>query len=958
MTKNNLDNTVKSDSSGFKLGHLNVRSLYPKIDQLDHVIHKGEYDIFAISETWLTDSHHDSELKVNGYNIFRKDRLGSRGGGVCLYIKDDLEFKLRDDLTFQNVEALWGEITVGKLTTLVCVIYRSPSQSVGYYESILDMLEKAAASQLNMIILGDLNFHYTLDENMCKNPIHYIEQSFGMQQLITDVTRNCGDHSSTIDVILTTMPDAHCSSGVKQVTLSDHYLVYTNVSLNYNSRSNQHKEITFRDYKHFSVDDFVADINNQSVFDENLSHDEVTWETWKTVFLEICDKHAPFKRARVKNRSNPWITKEVVALMYRRDKAHELYVRNKNTQDKIAYKYLRNEVTSLIRKNKYDYFDNVDKTCRGNPVKFWREIKSVMPKLNYKSIPRSITADEFNVFFASVPSRVMSGFDNGVDDTLLWKGPDSIHRFQFSYITQESVLKLLQSLPDKSGNDVLGFDRKLLKLSANFISCSLSVVLNQCINSADVKNDWKVARVTPIYKNNGDMLDKNNYRPISVIGHIAKILEQLVQSQLLEYLQSHCFISADQSAYLARHSTQTCLHRAVDDWLENVNENQITGAILLDISKCFDVIDHNILLQKLSKYGIKEHENHWFKSYLTGRKQAVTCHNSLSEYLTIDTGVPQGSVLGPFLFLLFINDVANFVTDGGISNLFADDNFIYVCGDSVNEVQCKLQRILDSVSFWYRKNRLKINTSKTKIMIIGSAHQIKSLNLSEFTVRYEGDALDLVTQAKYLGLMISSDLSWDAHIQHMCKQLYYYISLFRRLSNIFPRNILIRIYKAYIQPRFDYGVTVWGCTTQGNLDKIQRIQNQFARIITGNYDYINVRGADLLKSLKLYNIKERRDYFLCVLMFKCIHGIAPYYLSDRVDMAFDVMGYPTRNTDTMNVYLPTVRKDIYRNSLMYIAGKLWNNLPDCVKESPSLDIFKHRYTIMSISDDGYIDVIS
>ena len=637
--------------------------------------------------------------------------------------------------------------------------------------------------------------------------------------------------------------------------------------------------------------------------------------------------------------------------MYERDRAHDLFVKTKDPAWKTKYKNLRNRVTATIRRNKYSYFDNINATCNGNPCKFWKEIKNVLPKLNPKSIPKSLTADEFNAYFTTIPLRINAGFGDNDPSKARWKGPQSIHTFTLKHVAADAVLRLLQAIPDKTGNDILGIDRKLMRIAAQNIAHSLSVIINTSIDQGNVHEDWKVARVTPVYKN-GEATSKNNYRPISVIGHVAKILERLIQNQLLKYLEVHCFISPDQSAFLARHSTQTSLHRAVDDWLENVNENQITGAILLDISKCFDVIDHSLLLRKLNYYGIRGKEYSWFKSYLNGRRQAVTCHGTLSQFLDVDTGVPQGSVLGPFLFLLFINDVTNCIPDGGVSNLFADDNFIYVACDTLSEVQHKLQNILDAVSEWYKSNRLMINTDKTKIMLIGSRHQLQTLRLDDFTIKYDGNVLELVNKAKYLGIYISSDLTWDVHVQYMCKQLHYYVSLLRRLSNIFPRSILLKIYKAYIQPRFDYGVTVWGSTTEGNLNKIQRIQNLAARILTGNYDFINYRGIDLVKSLKLFNIRERRDYFLCVLIFKSIHGLAPYYLSDRVDMNFDILGYNTRSTHMMNVYLPAVKKDLFKNSLIYKGGQLWNRLPEWVKESPSLESFKSNYMKMYCDTNG------
>ena len=342
-------------------------------------------------------------------------------------------------------------------------------------------------------------------------------------------------------------------------------------------------------------------------------------------------------------------------------------------------------------------------------------------------------------------------------------------------------------------------------------------------------------------------------------------------------------------------------------------------------------------------YGIQDTELSWFSSYLQNRKQAVFCHGKLSKFLDIKTGVPQGSVLGPYMFLMFINDVTCYLTEGSTTNLFADDSSIYAVGKSIEEVRNKLQACIDSICYWYRRNKLKINGTKSKIMLIGTRAQMQALNLSDFVITYENQQLELVYEAKYLGLYISCDLTWDKHISHLCKQLYFCIAMLRGLRKILNEAQLLKIYKMYVQPKFDYGTSIWGCTSEHNLNKIQRMQNLAVRVIAGNFDYINTRGIDLVKNLKLHNIRQRRDYFLTTLMFKAIHGLAPNYLCDNVTMNFDVNGYNTRGCDNMNVYIPRPHKEIYRNSFAYQGAVLWNSLPPEIKESENLNAFKAGY---------------
>ena len=255
---------------------------------------------------------------------------------------------------------------------------------------------------------------------------------------------------------------------------------------------------------------------------------------------------------------------------------------------------------------------------------------------------------------------------------------------------------------------------------------------------------------------------------------------------------------------------------------------------------------------------------------------------------------------------------------------------IYASGDNILQVQQKLQQCVKNISSWYKVNRLKINVDKTKVMLIGSKSQLKSLNVNDFIFSYDDTPLELVENAKYLGMFINCDISWDFHVRRLCQSTYYHISLLWRLRLIFPMNPLSQVYKSYIQPRLDYGITLYGCSTQKNIDLVQRVQNHAARLIMGNFDYINCRGIDLVKHLDLYTVRERRDYFLTTLMFKAIHGIASHYLTDHIDMHFDIHGYNTREAGSMNFYFPAVHKEISRNSFLYSAGKLWNELLDFV----------------------------
>ena len=345
------------------------------------------------------------------------------------------------------------------------------------------------------------------------------------------------------------------------------------------------------------------------------------------------------------------------------------------------------------------------------------------------------------------------------------------------------------------------------------------------------------------------MTEMGNYRPISVIGHIAKIIEREIKTQMCLYLEDNDLITVDQSAYRIRHNTQTALHKVLDDWYSNMADGLLTAVCSFDIIKCFDTINHSILLQKMEKYGFHTNNVEWFRSYLLNRQQLVSCHNELSYKCKLDIGVPQGSVLGPVLFLLYVNDLNQHV-DVGACNLYADDTLVYCTANNATTLQERTQKCVSSIKEWYDKNQLVINTSKSNLMLVLTKQREVFTNIPNIDVYLGVDRLTQLSCLDYLGVKLDAHLTWNAQINAVCKKLVFTISRLSRLKNVLAMHVLIYIYQSIVQPQLDYAITIWGLTSQLNISKVQRLQNRAARIITGNFDYVHVRGIDIVKQLK------------------------------------------------------------------------------------------------------------
>ena len=703
----------------------------------------------------------------------------------------------------------------------------------------------------------------------------------------------------------------------------------------------EHKTIKCRNYTEFDQLKFNDEVSKmcRGINYEACSTVNDMWNLWKDSLMLLCDKHAPMKVFRVRNDGdNPWVDNDIIKLMKDRDKKHKLAIDQKNDELFDEYRYLRNSVTEQI---KYKKKQHIMSMLDGQNVKesnVWKAVNLV--KGNNKSnnsLPVHIKCTDMNKYYATIGDKLAASFSNSDKDEYLWKGGSSIHRFNIEPIKCQQVYEELKKLSDKSKKDVLDMDSRLLHISSGVISDSLTFLFNESIVQGIVPDDWKKARVTPIYKGKGSKSDHGNYRPISVIGFVSKILEKCIQTQLLTYLEKHAFITVDQSAYLKNHSTQTVLHKVTNDWLSAIDEGLINGVCFFDLAKCFNTIDPDILLFKLAKYGIHNTIHGWFKSYLHNRQQCTIINGELSEFELVRVGIPQGSFLGPTLFLLFMNDLPMYVSN---VTLFADDTMISASASTFEELINILQTNINSLVFWFKRNKLSVNIDKFCSMLIGSLQRINNyFNRKSLGLKVMGTDLANRSHYTYLGLTIDSCLTWNIAVSNICKKLGSRIAMAQRLMQVLPYTYISTIYYAFIQPYIDYGLSVWGNTSDLNIKKVQRLQSRAARVLTNNFNY-EISSHNILKQQKWQNVEKRKEFLTCILMYKCVNNSAPFYLSDDILYTNQVHNYMTRNIANDHLYIPQARTEYFKKSLLYIGPKLWNELPINIRSVTTIDHFK------------------
>ena len=910
----------------------NVRSLIAHIDEFRLLIEEHQPDIFAVVETFCDCNIANFEVDINEYTLYRKDR-NRHGGGVGIYVKNCIPHNIIEINT--SIETIWIEVKLTKCYAIGC-IYRPPSSSAQYHEYLLNVLEIINSKYPNFVVLGDFNYDSTPG-----NPhndivkIREIEDTNCCKQIVKSPTRTTLMSQSTIDLIFTSNPHDHQQTVVLQTGCSDHYIVQTIMNL---QKPTKHITKQYRSYRKFDLNNFNNDLYTElqelhTHTGKSAKNDvDFLWNKFINIFLTISNKHAPLKVSRIKAKQKHWFTPELKIAIKERDTMRKIAVEQNSKHHWSCYKKLRNSIANKLKLLKKQHFTTLLSKNNNSSQDTWR-VLSPLFKSNNTQMIEDIDTNRFNDYFSQVGEQLAKVFTtNEFKNTNL---PHSIYSFKFQDTTGPEVLKLLTEMGDLPNLDILLIDKKLLVMSSNIICDTLAELINISLHTGLVPSILKQARVTPIYKGKGDKDSPFNYRPVSCLPHISKILEKVIYYQLNTFITRHELINPKQFAFRKSYSTTSALIKFVSDIIISANEKLLTSAVCYDLAKCFDSIDRSILLKKLTHYGIVGTELDWFHSYLSDRTQCVRGQVKVSDMKPVNYGVPQGANLAPLLFLLFINDLPNTLLNSDIIQ-FADDTTIYMSELTTIDIQTPLQLDINNVENWFSNNKVTINHDKCVLMNFGTNHKLR--NSTILLYKLNNTVLKNVENCKLLGIHFDQCLSFDIHCSELCKKLNSRFFLFKRLKDFIPMNLLLQLYNTLIQPLIDYGICIWAFGSACHVNKVQKVQNRFARLLLHNYNY-NVAGISLVTQLKWHTVLQRRDYFTAITMYQIVHGLAPPILENY----FHTNSHNLNTRHANDLEIPQMRIDLYKKSFMYHGINIWNALPVIFKTCPTLNSFKNNY---------------
>lgn len=888
---------------------------------MDLLINDYDIDILCLSEHWVKE-HSLKFCNINNLvlaNAFC--RVNNIRGGVIIYVNSNYEFKKVEHLDKMSQE-LHCEITSVEIVTLnimVINIYRSPNGDIDmFFEILKKLFSKLINLKKKVYIYGDFNIDLLRDNNTKKYFCNLVE-SYHYDFLIKGITRpqaaTCLDNCITNDKI-------GSDAKIIEHNISDHFGII-NIT-KHKTQIHQCKKtsiIKFRPYSKQRAEYCINELKQINWDILNTIEDvDIAFNYFLETTLQIINVAFPVKTKTVQNnnKNKKWFNHDLKLLRDNLNFFSQLSRQNQNDDDLRNYaKNLKRQYRAKIRQCKSEYVADKMLYSTNQSRSAWAIINdSVKPR---KQCNYAFSADDFNAFVINIAKNETENLPmptlNPIEIT--HQSIQCPQVFFLQPVVEAEVDSIIRNLSNSSAKDIYGISNKLLKLIREGIIVPLTIIINKCFHKGEFPSKLKISKVTPIYKNKGSKTCMNNHRPLSIIPSLSKPIEVAFNERITNYLEQHKLLNTSQFGFRKNLSTIKSLIHMVTHIHSAFERGEIVSALFCDLSKAFDCVSHKILSEKLNDYGIRGAGRNFIISYLTERTQFTDCNGVLSTPLTVKAGVPQGSILGPLLFVLYVNDLPGYLTMTNTIQ-YADDTTLYNSDSDINNL-IHINRVAQyAAKEWFTSNELSLNTNKT-------IH----INFSLRDIHSEVDTV------KFLGIQMDKKLNWRNHIDTLCNKLSGVIFLLRKLSQYAIRSVCRIAYMGLFLPLISYGLILWGNST--DWPRVFVLQKMALRVITNKSNRDSCRP--IFHELQIMT-------FPALYIYHCLMYVKSN--SECFKNHADLHSHLTRNRD--NIILPTHRLHITHKSFIYVALKLYNCMPIEIRNLTSNKFkIKVKHILMKIS---------
>jgi hypothetical protein len=924
----------------------------------------------SVCESWLKPHISDAQVNIPNYQIVRQDRMNRSRGGVILYVHNSLptsNVRTFDDGTCEAVMCY-----IKSINTIVTSIYRPPDTSVSSFENLLKFIQETITEIANnnhcdLILMGDFNLpsmHWQQSDPSAEPHTPSISETklsqFMEDNLLSQYIDKPTRQKNILDLFITNNPNIVLKSDISDTSLSDHKIIKVTTTYNLKAAPKSKPKIPQHTFRSLNLQ--KADYNeinshlksiNWDELQEMCSPDEFP-ELLRLTVLQVCALYSPNKSDQ-SNKMNPFMrNRNILRRRKRKVKSQISAISVKNPNSRKLEK-LRSELYDINQNIKDSIFNQrkekeskAVKNIIKNPRFFYSYAKqnnklrsTVGPLLNEEGDlihhPKTM-ADILQKQYSSVFSDPLSAKKKKPKICKNCKINSTLENFDF---TTEDIVKAINEINEGSACGDEDIPAMILKKCKEVLSYPIFLLWKQSLNSGYVPKVYKNQIITPVHKKESKA-EAANYRPISLTSHIIKIFERLIRNHIVNHLEKNHLICKNQHGFRKHRSCLTQLLSHIDIILQNFQNNMDTDVIYLDYAKAFDKVDHQILLQKLHAYGIRGKMLMWLNSYLSNRWQTVVINGEHSQSAKVISGVPQGTVLGPVLFILFLNDLEACIQHSIISS-FADDTRLKKAINVTSDTRL-LQKDLDHSIQWSDESNMKLHQNKFELVshATDNSKLLKELpffkEFSEYSTD-DGSVISPINSVRDLGITITSDVSWSPHISTITDDA-------RRMASwifsvFIDRNAatMMPLFQALVRSRTEYCSPLWNPSKLEDIKKLESVQRAFTARI---HEVKHLGYWDRLKALNLMSLQRRRERYIIIHVFKIIHDLAP----NDINMQFQ-----HTNRRGLCCRVPLLIKNCkakhqsqYDDSFHVVGARLWNLLPRAIKQKDTLSSFKSALT--------------